>query len=124
MPPKDKIRDRLKGLPPDQIAREKAREARQRFRDAMPPGGGKVALGRLAVARLEAVDGAVEIWLDDHDGPPDFRVINPPILVADPAGDVERPGPHGRTLRYREDPLAALGAVIGRELEQRARGRR
>lgn len=41
-------------------------------------------------------------------GDPHFRIFNPPLLVEDPAGPVERNGK-----RYREDPLAALAEVIG-----------
>jgi hypothetical protein len=38
-----------------------------------------------------------------------YRIVNPPTLVEDPAGDVI--GGDGR--RYRHDPLAAVAEVIG-----------
>lgn len=60
--------------------------------------------------RAESADG--EQWVeatvsDPACGDPTFRVFNPPALVADPDGDVERGG-----VRYRSDPLAALAEVV------------
>jgi hypothetical protein len=50
----------------------------------------------------------VEVTVADPQcGDPTFRVFNPPALVPDPSGDVER---NGR--RYRHDPLCALAQVI------------
>jgi hypothetical protein len=40
-------------------------------------------------------------------GDPLFRIINPPLLVADPAGEIEHGG-----RRYREDPLGALAETL------------
>lgn len=70
---------------------------------------GEVVLDRVALKR----DGELE-YLDVHlggetqGGDPHFRVVNPPTLVRDPAGDVVA---HGE--RWREDPLAALAEAIG-----------
>ncbi len=71
---------------------------------------------RLEWARAELVDGAeTAVRLrplgGSDDGSADIVVINPPILVADPQGDVEIDG-----RRYREDPLAALGQVLSRHV--------
>jgi hypothetical protein len=40
-------------------------------------------------------------------GDPSFRIVNPPTLVPDPAGDVEILGQ-----RFRYDPIAAVAFVI------------
>lgn len=38
-----------------------------------------------------------------------YRVVNPPLLVSDPTGDVVT----ANNRRYRRDPLAAVAEVIG-----------
>jgi len=72
--------------------------------------GGEV---RLASVDVQEVDGvtSVEVHLDGRTagGDPHFRIVNPPTLVEDPAGDIELAG-----LYYREDPLVALAEVIAR----------
>lgn len=68
------------------------------------------------VVRIEQVESGeqdgipyVEVRVTDPaGGDPVFRVFNPPALVADPAGDVERGG-----TRYRFDPVAALAESVG-----------
>lgn len=51
----------------------------------------------------------VEVLVADPvGGDPTFRVFNPPALVLDPVGDVERGGQ-----RYRFDPVAALAESVG-----------
>lgn len=68
----------------------------------------------------EAVDVRLQGETESQD--PHFRVVNPPLLVEDPAGPVEINGK-----RFREDPLAALARVIGDNggaQVQRGRGRR
>jgi hypothetical protein len=60
---------------------------------------------------------SVEVWLGGSaKGAPAWRIVNPPTLVSDPAGDVlitDR-SPNGRNIvhRYREDPLVALAEFI------------
>jgi hypothetical protein len=49
-----------------------------------------------------------------------WRIVNPPLLVADPAGDVELVGldadGNEERRRYREDPLAVLVGLMERKL--------
>lgn len=63
----------------------------------------------------------IEAWRRGRRVPldPHLRIVNPPLLVADPAGPIELPGADGprpadRTppTRWREDP----GAIVLREL--------
>lgn len=67
----------------------------------------------VAFTSIRAGEGDGREWVevtvaDPQCGDPSFRVFNPPALVPDPNGDVERNGQ-----RYRHDPLAALARVIG-----------
>lgn len=60
---------------------------------------------------------SVEVWLGSGSaGPPAWRLINPPTLVPDPAGNIiiaERTTPsHTIHRRYREDPLAAVAEFL------------
>ena len=65
-------------------------------------------VGEVAFTSIRADGNTVEVTVADPEcGDPTFRVINPPALVPDPAGDVERNG-----IRYRRDPLAALACVV------------
>lgn len=61
--------------------------------------------------RSAVVDGnTVEVFLEDgsEGGDPHFRIVNPPLLVEDPNGDVLNAAG-----RFRLDPVAALAYVIG-----------
>lgn len=73
---------------------------------------GEVVLDRVE-RRTDPTTGVdyVEVRLagQTQGGDPLFRVVNPPLLVEDPEGPVE-----ARGRRWREDPLAALAEVIGR----------
>lgn len=71
--------------------------------------------GEVVLEYLEKVDDStglayLEVWVGGEtiSGDPHFRVVNPPLLVRDPEGDVEVRGE-----LHREDPLAALAEVIG-----------
>lgn len=59
---------------------------------------------------------SVEVWVGPQVGSPTYRLINPPLMVADPAGSeiVTETQPGGRILvrRFRVDPLHAIAAVI------------
>lgn len=60
---------------------------------------------------------SVEVWVGPHQGPPAFRLINPPMLVPDPQGTevlIERNPVTGRDTvrRFRVDPLQAIAEVI------------
>lgn len=70
--------------------------------------GTPVVIRRVEQSTVNGVT-CLEVWVDTNQGEPHYRFINPPLLVRDPAGPVER---NGR--RYREDPLAALAEVIAR----------
>lgn len=105
------------------VARERAAEragrAAQAWADKDPGQGGQYVTrtphGEVILEALEKVDEGtglayLEVWTGGATevGDPHFRVVNPPLLVKDPEGDVEVRGE-----RYREDPLAALAEVIG-----------
>lgn len=50
----------------------------------------------------------VSVVVDDPSGgDPHFRIFNPPTLVPDPAGDVDRDG-----TRYRIDPVGAVALTV------------
>lgn len=61
----------------------------------------------------ESLDG-VEVWIGPNEGtPPTYRLINPPLMVADPLGDIILPdGNTNRVRRYRVDPLHAIAEFI------------
>jgi hypothetical protein len=62
----------------------------------------------------------VRLHGDTVGGDPHFRIFNPPMLAADPAGPIEING-----VRYREDPMAAVAQVIAAQGGATAsRGRR
>jgi hypothetical protein len=85
-----------------------------------------MAKGRVTLERVEvSQDGdltTLDVWVggETENGDPHFRVVNPPLLVEDPSGDVTI---NGR--RFRRDPLAALAEAIGQNGgAQSGRGRR
>lgn len=43
-------------------------------------------------------------------------IVNPPMLVSDPAGDVEIVGDAGQKRMFREDPEAAIADIVRRNL--------
>lgn len=73
----------------------------------------------VTVAEADAVP-AVEVYAPGR-ARPVLRVVNPPTLAADPAGEVAlrgraRPGKAPQVRRYRVDPVGALLEVLaGRE---------
>lgn len=66
--------------------------------------------GDVTITRVQEGEGYVEVWGAGQleDDPARWRIHNPPTLVEDPSGEIER---HGK--RWREDPEAALAEVIG-----------
>lgn len=71
-----------------------------------------VPSGTVAFTLIRGGSGDGQKWIEANvagpaGGDPAFRVVNPPALVPDPAGEVEISG-----VRYRNDPLAALAEVI------------
>lgn len=60
----------------------------------------------------------IRVLIQGHteSGETDFRIINPPSLVADPNGDViitdSRPGSTMQPRKYREDSMAAIAEVV------------
>lgn len=98
--------------------------------DEKDPGQGgryvtRTPSGEVVLESLELVDSDglryLEVWAggQTEGGDPHFRVVNPPLLVPDPDGDVVVRGEH-----FREDPLAALAEVIGANGGALARRRR
>lgn len=95
-------------------ARERVR-AVQQAAGAFPPEGylRQTRHGVVHIERLEfGKEGEVE-WADVYlaglveAGDPHFRIFNPPLLVADPTGDIEVRGQ-----RFRHDPMAALADTV------------
>jgi hypothetical protein len=76
---------------------------------------GQVRIGA-AVSRVVGGTGCVEIWMEGQPptDAPAFRIFNPPLLVADPKGDILC---GGRT--YRQDPVAAVAELIARHTPAR-----
>lgn len=108
----------------------KARILAQRFKDntgknpagvltVQPTGTDQeVAIAQVTYGEADDVS-----WVDVYTagqtqgGDPHFRIINPPTLVEDPAGDIvvtstPRPGRKPVTRRFREDPLGAIAQAI------------
>lgn len=66
---------------------------------------------RIAAITLESEDGNPYVGVRLHPDPGrecDYRIVNPPLLVADPDGDIVTPSG-----RYRHDPVAAVAEIIG-----------
>lgn len=61
----------------------------------------------------DGLDG-VEVWTGPNEGnSPAYRLINPPLMVADPLGEVIMPVEGtNRVKRYRVDPLHAIAEFI------------
>lgn len=66
-----------------------------------------VAFTSIRAAEGEGVEWVEVTVADPQCGDPAFRVFNPPALVPDPTGEIERDG-----VRYRHDPLAALARIV------------
>lgn len=68
------------------------------------------------VSNPEGLD-SVEVWVGPQQGPPAFRLINPPMLVDDPTGsevltEFDQRSQRTVTRRFRVDPLQAIAEVI------------
>lgn len=75
------------------------------------PGGREVTIGHVAAAD-HGDTLCVEVWTGPPAGAPQWRIINPPLLVPDGQGDITITDPDGRTTRYRHDPIAAIALAI------------
>jgi hypothetical protein len=65
--------------------------------------------GEVVIERVEIRGDTVDVFLAGatEGGDPHFRIVNPPLLVPDPLGDILTvDGPH------RRDPVAAIAYVI------------
>lgn len=97
------------------VCQIKADAVKQQFDDHPGKNGDGVlsvrtAQGEATIHRVEAttVDGVacVDVWTSNGLDP-NYRLINPPMLVEDPAGSVFLRG-----RRFREDPIGAVAEVI------------
>ncbi len=76
-----------------------------------------VVISRLDYGETDDVS-YVDVYADGATvgGDPHFRIINPPMLVEDPTGDIVVTGksPNGKpmTRTFREDPLGAIAEAI------------
>lgn len=112
---------------PEDIACARVR-AVQAAADAVLVNGPYAVATPYGEVRIQAVTSTFAggtAWVDvytqgDTHGEHHYRVVNPPTLVADPAGSIQI---NGRW--YREDPLRALAYAVAREGgASRPRGRR
>ena len=72
------------------------------------PGPVVTQAGTVDLLSIVVEDGCVSVTVGDPaGGDPHFRIYNPPTLVPDPAGDVDRDG-----VRYRVDPVAAVAHAV------------
>lgn len=128
----DHIRDVREGSPTpaealQAISRAKAKEVAQRWTEF--PGknmsgvahfqtrNGSAQIGAIVHRQDENGLDSVDVWLGPQQGPPAFRLINPPTLVPDPAGSeiiTEHDPLRKRDIvrRFRVDPLQAIAEVI------------
>lgn len=85
------------------------------------PGPVVTQAGTVDLLSVSVADGCVCVTVGDPaGGDPDFRIYNPPTLVPDPNGEVDRDG-----VRYRVDPVAAVAYAIALNGgARRDRGRR
>lgn len=72
-----------------------------------------------AIRHVPDPDGldSVEVWVGPQEGPPAFRLINPPMLVPDPQGsevltEFDPLRQKNIIRRFRVDPLQAIAEVI------------
>jgi len=129
---RDKIRDVAEGSPTpaealQAVSRLKAREVAQRWAEF--PGKNMEGVASFQTRRGQAQIGAVrhnqdsdgidsvEVWVGPQQGPPAFRLLNPPMLVPDPIGSeilTEYDPMRQRNIvrRFRVDPLQAIAEVI------------
>jgi hypothetical protein len=75
---------------------------------AVPTPHGDVHIDRLEVREDNGVS-YVDVWLagNTESGEANYRIVNPPLLVPDPAGDIVTGAG-----RMRRDPAAAVATVI------------
>ncbi len=109
-PPELRQQSKRRGDAVDQAAKEHRRRHGQGAAYARMTKAGEVQIRRVRTFVDEDGMTVVEVHVNGpvDGGDPHFRVINPPGLVEDPAGDVAL-----GNRRYRADPLAALAEVIG-----------
>ncbi|WP_433242502.1 hypothetical protein [Actinomadura nitritigenes] len=75
------------------------------------PGRGETTIGDIQAGAVDGI-ACVDVWTGPADGPPQFRIVNPPLLVPDGQGPLYLPGPGDTTSRYRLDPVAAVADAI------------
>lgn len=94
-------------------ARDAVRDSRSRDAEGVvtvtTAPGRTVRIQRVELSSTSAETAYVDVYLEGaaQGDEPDFRVINPPTLVADRSGSIIVNG-----VAYREDPLQALAEVI------------
>lgn len=128
----DKIRDIRDGSPTpaealQAISRAKAEEVESRWDNfqgknmeglaTFQTRSGQAQIGHVRRVPNPGNLDSVEVWVGPHQGPPAFRLINPPMLVPDPQGTevlIEKNPATGRDTvrRFRVDPLQAIAEVI------------
>ncbi|QEQ93601.1 hypothetical protein SEA_ZUKO_23 [Streptomyces phage Zuko] len=127
-----KIRDIREGSPTpaealQAISHEKAKEVESRWEQfpgknmegvaSFQTRGGMAQIGHVQhVSNPDSLD-YVEVWVGPQQGPPAFRLINPPMLVPDPQGseiltEFDPLRQRNTVRRFRVDPLQAIAEVI------------
>lgn len=129
----EKIRNINEGSPTpaealQAISRAKAREVGQMWKEY--PGknmkgiatfrtrnGRTAQIGAIRVNEDPSGLDSVEVWVGEQQGPPTFRLINPPVLIPDPQGsevltEFDPLRQKNTVRRFRVDPLQAIAEVI------------
>ncbi|WP_149264299.1 hypothetical protein [Actinomadura sp. K4S16] len=76
------------------------------------PGGRDITIGHVEAVQPSDGIAYIDVWTGPPAGPPQYRIVNPPLLVPDPHGDITITEARGRTRRYRSDPMAAIADAI------------
>ncbi len=128
----EKLRDIRDGSPTpaealQALARAKAREVTSQWQShqgknmdgvaSFRTKSGEATIGGVEYHQDDEKLDSVEIWVGKKQGPPTYRLINPPMLVPDPVGDVvltERDGLRQKNVirRFRVDPLQAIAEFL------------
>lgn len=73
--------------------------------------GTEIRLGHIEYGSDDTAEW-VDVWLGRKVGGPAFRIVQPPLLVSDPRGEVTIEDSAGRPQRFRHDPVQAVAESI------------
>mgnify|MGYP001083386149 CR=1 FL=1 len=128
----DKLRDIREGSPTpaealQAMARVKAKEVVSQWKGyggknmdgvaSFMTKRGEATIGGVEYHQDDEKLDSVEVWVGKRQGPPTYRLINPPMLVPDPVGEIvltERDTLRQKNVirRFRVDPLQAIAEFL------------